>query len=211
MIVLIIVSSILLTMESPLDDPDGMKVVVLEKINFVISIIFLIEVLLKIMAFGFLFNGPDSYLRDGWNIIDFSIAVVSIAATFMKVIRLIKVLRPLRMVSRYQGLQISIKALIRSIPNIFNVMLIATIFIFIFGIICISQFKGTFYDCKMNTLGGIGDDPIILEMDLEINDKFDCINHGGQWIKADNNFDDIFESILTLFQMTMVGWVVQAQ
>lgn len=40
---------------------------------------------------------------------------------------------------------------------------------------------------------------------------FDCINYGGQWIKSDNNFDDIFESILTLFQMTMVGWVVQAQ
>lgn len=60
------------------------------------------------------------------------------AAAFLKVIRLIKVLRPLRMVSRYRGLQISIKALIRSIPNILNVMLVALIFFIIFGIICIS-------------------------------------------------------------------------
>ena len=51
----------------------------------------------------------------------------------------------------------------------------------------------------MLDLGGIGDDPTIGELGLVINNKFDCINFGGQWIKADNNFDDIFESILTLF------------
>lgn len=183
----------------------------LEQINFAISIIFLVEVVLKVIAFGFLFNGPGSYLREGWNIIDFFIAIASLAAAFIKVIRLIKVLRPLRMVSRYQGLQLSIKALIRSIPNIFNVMLIASIFFFIFGIICVSLYKGKFYDCKFNNIGGIGNDPIFSELNLHIDNKFDCINYGGQWLKADNNFDDIFEAILTLFQMTMVGWVTQAQ
>lgn len=135
---LIIISSILLTLDSPLNDPEGDLQVALDNVNFIISIVFLIEVLLKILAFGFVFNGPDSYLRDGWNLIDFLIAIASLAAAFVKVIRLIKVLRPLRMVSRYQGLQLSIKALIRSIPNIFNVMLIASIFFFIFGIICVS-------------------------------------------------------------------------
>lgn len=132
------VSSLLLCFESPLDDPVGIKSILLEQINLIICIIFIIEVLIKSIAFGFLFNGPSSYLRDGWNIIDFFIAIFSIMATFMKVIRLIKVLRPLRMVSRYKGLQISIKALIRSIPNIINVMLIATLFFLIFGIICIT-------------------------------------------------------------------------
>ena len=101
MIILIILSSFLLAMESPLDDPNGTKVIVLDQINLCITIIFLVGVILKTIAVGFLFNGPDSYLRDGWNIIDFLIAIVSLAATFMKVIRMIKILRPLRMVSRY--------------------------------------------------------------------------------------------------------------
>ena len=95
------VSSLLLCLETPLDDPNGVRIIILENTNFAISLIFLGEVIVKSIAFGFLFNGPDSYLRDGWNIIDFLIAVSSMAATFIKVIRLIKVLRPLRMVSRY--------------------------------------------------------------------------------------------------------------
>ena len=144
-----------------MDDPQGSKSIILEYVNLMICYIFLVEVIIKSIAFGFLFNGPDSYLRDGWNFIDFLIAIFSLAATFIKVIRLIKVLRPLRMVSRYQGLQISIKALLRSIPNIFNVLLIATVFFIIFGIICINQFKGTFYDCRFSTFG-IGPDPFFV-------------------------------------------------
>ena len=75
-----------------------------------------------------------------------------------KVIRLIKVLRPLRMISKNQGLQISIKALFYAIPNILNVLLISLIFFFIFGIVAVSQFKGTFYSCRISTISG--NDPV---------------------------------------------------
>lgn len=41
----------------------------------------------------------------------------------------------------------------------------------------------------------------------KIDSIFDCINYGGQWMKDDNNFDDILSAILTLFQMAItVGW-----
>lgn len=50
MIFLIFVSSILLTFEGPLDDPNGLKIVILDEINFLVSVIFLIEVLLKSIA-----------------------------------------------------------------------------------------------------------------------------------------------------------------
>lgn len=211
LIVLIVFSSVLLALENPLYDPNSTIQLILDEVNFVISIVFLIEAVIKIIAFGFIYNGKDSYLRDGWNVIDFTIAIASIPAAIYKVVRLIKVLRPLRMVSRSKGLQISIRALIRSLPNILNVLLISCIFFFIFGILCISQLKGNFYDCKARVLGGIGDDPWLAEQDIAINDKYDCINFGGQWIQSDNNFDNIFEAIMTLFQMTMVGWVVQMQ
>lgn len=37
--------------------------------------IFCVEALLKIMAFGFVLH-PGSYLRNGWNILDFVVVVV---------------------------------------------------------------------------------------------------------------------------------------
>ena len=78
-------------------------------------------------------------------------------------------------------------------------MLVALIFFIIFGIICISQFKGKYYDCRLTFIGGIGGDKYFDDNDVEIKDMYDCINNGGQWIRADNNFDNIFEAILTLF------------
>jgi hypothetical protein len=66
-----------------------------------------------------------------------------------KIVRLMKVLRPLRILSRNKGLQISISALYHSFPSIVNVILISLIFFFIFGILGVNQLKGTFYTCRM--------------------------------------------------------------
>ena len=106
----------------------------------------MIEAALKIIANGFLFNGEDSYLKSSWNLLDFFIVILSILSmkfrekdiSMFKIVRLIKVLRPLRMINRNKGLQIQIKALVRSIPSIMHVILICLIFFVIFGIICVS-------------------------------------------------------------------------
>ena len=122
-----------------------------------------------------------------------------------KVIRLIKVLRPLRMISKNQGLQISIKALFYAIPNILNVLLISLIFFFIFGILGVNQLKGTFYSCRMHRISG--KDSEVESLGDKIKDKYDCYNYGGEWIIEDNNFDDVFQAMLLLFQMANnLGW-----
>jgi presenilin-like A22 family membrane protease len=69
----------------------------------------------KILAFGYLFNGPDSYMRDYWNVIDFFIIIISVASAslpsvdlnVLKVIRLLRVLRPLKLISKNEGLKVS--------------------------------------------------------------------------------------------------------
>ena len=90
------------------------------------------------MAFGFLLNGPGSYLRDNWNILDFVIVVVSIlmligdvagdALPFdvkvFRVLRVARVFRPLRMMTRYPGLKLVLNSLICAIPGAFNVMIV---------------------------------------------------------------------------------------
>ena len=42
------------------------------------TIIFTLECIINIILFGFLLNGKTSYVRDGWNQLDFVIVLVSI-------------------------------------------------------------------------------------------------------------------------------------
>jgi hypothetical protein len=40
--------------------------------------VFFLEMLTKIIAFGFMFCGENSYIRNGWNILDFIIVAASL-------------------------------------------------------------------------------------------------------------------------------------
>lgn len=84
-------------------------------IDLVTTSIFTVEAIIKIIAFGFLFNKNTSYLRDTWNILDFSIVVSGIITLtsdseigFFKVLRIMRVLRPLRLITRVKGLKLVI-------------------------------------------------------------------------------------------------------
>jgi hypothetical protein len=50
-------------------------------VDLILTIIFTIEAILKIISLGFLFNGNESYLRNSWNIIDFTIVLISVSIT----------------------------------------------------------------------------------------------------------------------------------
>jgi hypothetical protein len=55
-------------------------------------------------------------MRNGWNIIDFTVVIISIASLvvsgnkfkIVKIFRLLRILRPLRVVSKNKGLKIGI-------------------------------------------------------------------------------------------------------
>ena len=48
--------------------------------DLVMTVIFTLEAVLKIIAVGFLFNKRTSYLRQTWNILDFAIVVCAIVS-----------------------------------------------------------------------------------------------------------------------------------
>ena len=49
---------------------------------------------------------------------------------------------------------------------------------------------------------------IPVELQKLINSKNDCFNNGGDWINKDNNFDNIFNAMVTLFIIaTTEGWL----
>lgn len=118
---LIVISTINLALENPLDNPKARKLAILGYIDYGMTAVFTIEMLLKMIAFGLVINREFSYLRSGWNILDFFIVLSSLASLnpstgenlkVLKTLRILRVLRPLRMVSRNRGLKISITALI---------------------------------------------------------------------------------------------------
>ena len=115
--------------------------------------------MLKIVSLGFIINGENSYLRSGWNILDFAIVIVSVVSlggtsglSALKALRTLRVLRHLRLISRAGNLKIAINALIRSVPSVVDVLLICCFFLVLFGIICVNYFKGAFYYCVTDHL-----------------------------------------------------------
>lgn len=122
--------------------------------------IFFLEMLTKILALGLICNGEESYLRSGFNFLDFVIVlsavfsllfsnVIGLKLSFLKALRMLRILRPLRLISRNKGLRLSLTALLKSIPRIVNLLLIVIFFIFMLSILGTTLFCGKFYRCNI--------------------------------------------------------------
>ena len=105
----IILSSLILALDQPILDPDTTYKKVLLYIDYVTTVIFVIEFLFKSISLGFLFCGEGAYLRSFSNIVDFLIVIFSVIGSFsqggskldkVKVLRIARVLRPLKILSR---------------------------------------------------------------------------------------------------------------
>jgi len=115
---------------------------------------------------------------------------------------MLRVLRSFRLISRSEGLKLSVLSLIHSLPGILRVTIVSLLFYLLFGIFFLNIFKGRFYYCNFydNHKPHIDTD--------KINTKFDCLNYGGIWKNHDINFDTIPNSVWALFVMsTNEGWV----
>ena len=98
---------------------------ILNVLNLIFTTIFCLEAILKIVTFGFLLNGGESYIRDAWNILDFIIVLFSVLAmvissdlSVVKVLRVARIMRPLRLIQRAEGLKIATMAFFKAVPEI---------------------------------------------------------------------------------------------
>ena len=154
-IILILISTILLAIEDPYEYPLSRKKGIMEILDMILSFVFLFELLIKVVVYGFAFNGEDSYLKNSWNKMDFIIVFFSMVSIIfkdidlgpIKILRVLRVLRPLRMISRNPGMKIAITSLINAIPDIGNVMVVSILFILLFAILATNFYKGSFHQC----------------------------------------------------------------
>ena len=56
-----------------------------EKIEYIFLVIFTAECVMKIIAYGFAMH-PGAYLRNGWNMLDFTIVVIGWAQNIKRII-----------------------------------------------------------------------------------------------------------------------------
>jgi hypothetical protein len=95
---------------------------------------------MKIVGLGFIF-GPDSYLKDQWNLLDFFIVISSWFSSLstgsklnVSSMRTFRVLRPLKTISSVKGLKVLMTAVFSAIPLLKDTMIILGFFFVAFGI-----------------------------------------------------------------------------
>ena len=112
--------------------------------------------------------------------------------------RILRVLRPLRLISYYKSLKVTLNSFIKSIKSLIHMTGFILVFFLVFSIIGIIVFKGSFYFCN-----GLSDD---VDHHFIIT-KFDCMDFGGNWVNQILNFDNIGQAMMTLYVIsTTDGW-----
>ena len=97
--------------------------------------VFIVEAALKIFA---LTPRADRYFRDGWNVFDFSIIVLSLVPAtggFAVIARLARLMRLLRLVSAVPELRLIVATLVRSIPGMLHIVALMSLMVYIYAII----------------------------------------------------------------------------
>ncbi|XP_028724480.1 voltage-dependent N-type calcium channel subunit alpha-1B [Peromyscus leucopus] len=212
----IIANCIVLALEQHL--PDGDKTPMSERLDdtepYFIGI-FCFEAGIKIIALGFVFH-KGSYLRNGWNVMDFVVVLTGILATAgtdfdLRTLRAVRVLRPLKLVSGIPSLQVVLKSIMKAMVPLLQIGLLLFFAILMFAIIGLEFYMGKFHKaCFPNSTDAepVGDFPCgkeaparLCEGDTECREYWPGPNFGI------TNFDNILFAILTVFQcITMEGW-----
>ncbi|XP_048579316.1 muscle calcium channel subunit alpha-1 isoform X2 [Nematostella vectensis] len=213
-LLLIIVSSCMLAAEDPLNS-NSKRNQVLNYFDYFFTAVFTIEITIKIIAYGVILH-KGSFCRSAFNLLDFLVVAVSIVSialrdsssqiSVVRILRVLRVLRPLRAINRAKGLKHVVQCVFVAVKTIGNIMLVTVLFNFLFAVIGVQLFKGTFFSCT----------------DAEKITKRECqgqyIEFKGpgltnpvvkdrEWQPQTFNFNDVPQAMLTLFTvMTFEGW-----
>ncbi|KAF1557746.1 Voltage-dependent calcium channel type A subunit alpha-1, partial [Eudyptes schlegeli] len=187
--------------------------------------IFCFEAGIKIIALGFAFH-KGSYLRNGWNVMDFVVVLTGILATVgsqfdLRTLRAVRVLRPLKLVSGIPSLQVVLKSIMKAMIPLLQIGLLLFFAILIFAIIGLEFYMGKFHTTCFDLVTGRSgppkppkspppprripcgtDEPArICPNGTKCKKYWEGPNYGI------TQFDNILFAVLTVFQcITMEGW-----
>ncbi|KAM5279896.1 sodium channel protein type 7 subunit alpha [Ctenodactylus gundi] len=180
--------------------------ILLEYADMIFTYIFILEMLLKWMAYGF-----KVYFSNGWYKLDFMVVIVFCLTLIgktqeeLKPLTSIKFLRGLRVLSQFERMKVVVRALIKATLPAWNVFLVCLVIWLGFSILGVHVFDGTFYEC-IDPTSGERFPP------AEVRNKSQCeslvFNESMPWENAKMNFDNVGNGLLSLLQVaTFSGWI----
>nr|XP_033960159.1 voltage-dependent R-type calcium channel subunit alpha-1E-like isoform X1 [Pseudochaenichthys georgianus] len=215
-LLVIVASSIALAAEDPVcTNSDRNKV--LRYFDYVFTGVFTFEMIIKMIDQGLILH-DGSYFRDMWNILDFIVVVGALIAFALtnvmgnnkgrdiktiKSLRVLRVLRPLKTIKRLPKLKAVFDCVVTSLKNVFNILIVYQLFMFIFAVIAVQLFKGKFFYCN----------------DSSMNSEKECQGYyidysrdkkemkRREWKRHEFHYDNVCWALLTLFTVsTGEGW-----
>lgn len=204
-IIIIILSIVILIISNPMNDPNTVSSNLLYMGDCIVVSLYFIEILMKIISHGFLLNGPHSFTMDLWNCIDLLIFILTLLGTIdtrfefsQYDFKWCRALRIFKLIQYNTGLKEAMHNLFLSIPDIISLWMFYLMNLLFFGMIATKYLKSTLNYC----------DSLDSEFVNMVFTKYDCFDYGGDWLRRDLNFDDISNSLSTLFQIaTTEGWM----
>ena len=211
-IAIIVANCVTMAMDHPRIDPDSDIRLLLDLVDFIFTIIFTVEMAMRVIAFGLL-KEEDGYLRSWWNRLDFAIVIISWVdyfaqaadIGFLKTLRLLRALRALRLFNRLTGLKVLIDSLLDSIIALQYIFAIVMIVFVAFAILAVALFKGQLWRCQ-DDAGAVGRSTCMGTF----------VNPSGQveaalWANPKNNFDNVLAALFSLFTVSTTNdWIITA-
>uniref|UniRef100_A0A8C1Q4M9 Calcium voltage-gated channel subunit alpha1 E n=1 Tax=Cyprinus carpio TaxID=7962 RepID=A0A8C1Q4M9_CYPCA len=209
-LLVIAASSISLAAEDPVNtNSDRNKV--LRYFDYVFTGVFTFEMIIKMIEQGLILH-DGSYFRDLWNILDFIVVVGALVAFALtntgrdiktiKSLRVLRVLRPLKTIKRLPKLKAVFDCVVTSLKNVFNILIVYKLFMFIFAVIAVQLFKGKFYYCT-DSSKDTEDECKGYYIDYDKDKK----KEKREWKRRDFHYDNVIWALLTLFTVsTGEGW-----
>ncbi|XP_068600039.1 voltage-dependent R-type calcium channel subunit alpha-1E [Brachionichthys hirsutus] len=215
-LLVIAASSIALAAEDPVATSSNWNKV-LRYFDYVFTGVFTFEMIIKMIDQGLILH-DGSYFRDLWNVLDFIVVVGALVAFALsnvmgnnkgrdiktiKSLRVLRVLRPLKTIKRLPKLKAVFDCVVTSLKNVFNILIVYKLFMFIFAVIAVQLFKGKFFYCTDSS------------KDTEKDCQGYYIDYGKdkkemkrrEWKRHEFHYDNVVWALLTLFTVsTGEGW-----
>jgi voltage-gated sodium channel len=107
----------------------------LDTLDAVFLGIFVLELAIRITAFG---SRPQDFFRSGWNVFDFVVigaALLPGVRENVTILRLVRLLRVVRLVSVFPDLRVLVRAMARSLPPIGSLALLTLLLMYAYGMV----------------------------------------------------------------------------
>ena len=104
--------------------------------------IFVIEMLMKIYAYGL------EFFKKGWNVFDFTVVFISSIpfANYFIILRTFRLFRALKYINRFSHLKNIVDVFATLIPNFLSMLAVFAVFFYVFAIISVYLYGGVFVE-----------------------------------------------------------------